>query len=60
VAATAGSGGDRGVEVRHDVQSLVSRLGAPLVAFFLTFAPMFAAMHAAEILCYECHDASQD
>jgi Peptidase C13 family len=31
-------------------KSLVSWLSAPLMAFFLTFAPMFAAVHAAEDL----------
>jgi hypothetical protein len=31
-------------------KSLVSWLSAPLMAFFLTFAPMFAAAHAAEDL----------
>jgi hypothetical protein len=31
-------------------KSFVSLLGAPLVAFFLTFAPIFAAVHAAEDL----------
>jgi hypothetical protein len=30
--------------------SLVSRLSAPLMALFLTFAPMFSAVHAAEDL----------
>jgi hypothetical protein len=30
--------------------SLVSRLSAPLMAFFLTFAPLFAAVQAAEDL----------
>src|SRR5262249_56424120 len=28
--------------------SLVSRLGAPIIALSLTFAPLFAAAHAAE------------
>jgi hypothetical protein len=30
-------------------ESLVSRLSVPLIAFSLTFAPMFAVVHAAEV-----------
>jgi hypothetical protein len=42
--------GDRDRKVRHEVKSLVSQLGAALVACFLTFAPIFAVVDAAEDL----------
>jgi hypothetical protein len=39
------------VEVPHDIQILASRFATPLVTFFfLTFAPMISAAHAAEDL----------